>query len=354
MKWTLFPAADFPAHAQRWQQLNRATVNSPLLHSDFVQPLLAEFCAGSERLAVCEDGGKVQAMAILMPRRRGMWETFQPSQQPTTLWLQQPQLERPLLLAGLTRALPGLPLGLGLTQCDPDLLPRPADTALLRSIDYVQTSRITLGDSFEQYWAARGKNLRSNLKKQRSRLQKDGIAARLQISRAPEEMAQAIRDYGLLESAGWKAQQGTAIHPDNEQGRFYRAMLERHCQRGAGSVYRYWFDERLVAMNMCIEGADSMVILKTTYDEQLSSHYSPAFLMLEETCQQLFEQRRHARIEFYGKVMEWHLRWTDEVRTMYHSNSYRWPALQQLHTLMTHRARAQPAVPSPQPAPSTE
>jgi hypothetical protein len=29
--------------------------------------------------------------------------------------------------------------------------------------------------------------------------------------------------------------------------------------------------------------------------------------------------------------MEWHLRWTDEVRTMYHVNHYRWPVLRRLH-----------------------
>jgi hypothetical protein len=29
--------------------------------------------------------------------------------------------------------------------------------------------------------------------------------------------------------------------------------------------------------------------------------------------------------------MEWHLRWTDEVRTMYHVNYYRWPGLRRLH-----------------------
>jgi hypothetical protein len=28
--------------------------------------------------------------------------------------------------------------------------------------------------------------------------------------------------------------------------------------------------------------------------------------------------RQFDRIEFYGRLMDWHLRWTDEVRTLYH------------------------------------
>jgi hypothetical protein len=53
--------------------------------------------------------------------------------------------------------------------------------------------------------------------------------------------------------------------------------------------------------------------------------------MREEACRRLFEDGRIRRIEFYGRVMEWHTRWTDEVRTMYHLNHYRWPVLARLH-----------------------
>lgn len=45
----------------------------------------------------------------------------------------------------------------------------------------------------------------------------------------PAGVAAALADYGALESAGWKAGTGTAIHPDNAQGRFYRRMLEAFC-----------------------------------------------------------------------------------------------------------------------------
>jgi hypothetical protein len=167
-------------------------------------------------------------------------------------------------------------------------------------------------------------------------------------------MAEAVAAYGRLESAGWKAQGGTAIHPDNAQGRFYRSMLEGFCQRGAASVINYWFNDKIVAMNLCIEGRDSLIVLKTTYDESVPSHYSPAFLMREETCQQMFEEHKFKTLEFYGKVMEWHLRWTDEVRTLYHVNCYRWPLLLRLHSMLKNRPGRQPAATVPAAAAPTQ
>ena len=340
MTWTLYPASQFPAFAGRWQQLNAEGAKSPLVEPDFVAPLLTQFGDGKELLAVYEQGGSAQAMTIVVERAPRMWETFQPSQAPVCLWVQRAgtgaALERSALLSSLMRSLPGCPMVLGATQLDPELAPRPGDAGALRTMDYIQTARITIAGSFDDYWNARGKNLRANLKKQRNKLAKDEVETRMQIVRAPEDMAQAVADYGRLESAGWKAQGGTAIHPDNAQGRFYQAMLEGFCRRGAGSVYRYWFNEQLVAMDFCIEGDDCIVVLKTTYDESIPNSLSPTLLMREEATRQIFDEARFARLEFYGKVMDWHTKWTDEIRTMYHATCYRWPALLGLKQLKQH------------------
>jgi CelD/BcsL family acetyltransferase involved in cellulose biosynthesis len=343
MKWTVTPATGLAGFAGQWDRLHLAAGGSPLLAFDFVAPLLEQFGTGRELLAACEHEGAVVAMAIVAPSGPGSWATFQPAQAPVGLWLQQPGLDLEALLAALVRALPGFPLVFGLTQLDPALMPRPADTAQLATLDYIDTAKVTLAGSFDDYWNARGKNLRVNLKKQRARLDKEGVALALRVSRDPADMAQAVADYGRLEGSGWKAGCGTAVRADDAQGRYYRAMLEALCRRGAARVYRYFFDERLVAMDLCIEDADSIVVLKTAYDESVPKNLSPTLLMREEATRALFDEQRLARIEFYGRVMEWHLRWTDEVRTMYHVNYYRWPGLRRLHAMLQSRARARQA-----------
>lgn len=337
MKWSLVIAAQFPELADGWAELHARCQASPMLAVDFVQPLVAQFGNGREYLASCQHDGRMVAMALVVAHGRGSWALFQPAQAPIGLWLQEPGQEMAPLLSSLMAALPGMPLVFGLTQCDPDLLARPPVTNRIRTLDYIDTARITLAGSFDAYWIARGKNLRSNLKKQRAKLGKDGVALRLQVSRLPEEVASAVADYGRLESAGWKAGAGTAVCAGNAQGRYYRAMLEDFCARGAGSIYRYWFNEQLVAMDLCIEDSTQIIVLKTTYDESVAGSLSPTLLMREAVCRQLFDEGSLTRLEFYGKVMEWHTRWTDEVRTLYHVNFYRSALLARLHAWRRRR-----------------
>ena len=83
------------------------------------------------------------------------------------------------LLAALARKLPGAVLAVGLTQQDPSSFPRPADSPRLQTLDYIETARLPVAGSFDDYWAARGKNLRQNMKKQRAKLQQDGVSTHL-------------------------------------------------------------------------------------------------------------------------------------------------------------------------------
>ena len=335
VSWKIVPASTFAEHAARWRELHEANSGSPLLSTDFVKALLDAFSTGQEILAWHECDGQTDTMAILATSRFGIWNTFQPSQAPLGLWLQR-NAEAPIhLLPPLLRELPGLGFMLGITQCDPMLMQRPADNATLRTFDYIQTARITMGsyDSFDAYWEARGKNLRNNLKKQRNRLRQDGIETRLEICREPHQMALAVTDYARLECSGWKAADGTAVNADNAQGSFYCRLLEAFAVRGAARVYRYWIGNKLGAMDLCIEGSNCIIVLKTAYDEGIARQLSPALLMREEACRGLFAEGRFERVEFYGRVMEWHLRWTDEIRSMYHLNGYRWIGLAQLHAV---------------------
>lgn len=343
MSWTLAPARDFAQHAEAWSRLHASLGPgnaSALLAADFVAPLIDQFGRGDELIACLKNGAAMRAMAIVRPSRRGAWTTFQPAQAPVGLWLQAPGQDTAQLARSLLGALPGFPLMLALTQMDPMLMPRPADGPCTRTLDYIDTARVTLAGSFADYWNARGKNLRGNLKKQRARLEREGVDTRMQVDRLPADMAQAVADYGRLETSGWKGGEGTAVSSENAQGRYYRAMLEGMAARGAASVYRYYFGVQLVAMDLCVEDGDSIVVLKTAYDESVPSNLSPTLLMREEACRSLFDSGRLGRLEFYGRVMEWHTRWTEEVRTMYHVNYYRWPGLGRLHALLDARSEA--------------
>jgi hypothetical protein len=82
-------------------------------------------------------------------------------------------------------------------------------------------------------------------------------------------------------------------------------------------------------MDLCLETAGALVVLKTTYDETVKV-VSPATLMRYEIVKSLFDEGRLHRVEFYGKAMEWHMRWTNDLRTLYHVNRYRWSGVKRL------------------------
>lgn len=330
MSWTILPIEKFSDHSARWDTLVSSKLGTPFLASAFMRPLLEVFGTGSERLCLLQDNGRLRAAAIMQRGRKAIWQTFQPSQLPLGAWVTDGHLDLIAASNSLLLQLPGVTLALGASQLDPRLQQRPEDTSRLRTQDYIATAWVDLDCSFEDYWEARGKNLKQNTRKQRNKLQADGIETHIECITTPELVAKAIADYGQLESAGWKGADGTAIEPDNDQGRFYRAMLENYCAQGCGRIYRYWFGDKVVAMDLCIHDDVVLVILKTAYDESYKS-VSPSTLMRQDQFQQLFAEPQFRRIEFFGKVMEWHTRWTSQSRTIYHATAYRWAWLKELH-----------------------
>lgn len=357
MTWTIYPLPDadaFAPHAAAWDALQARVAGLPFLESGFLRPLLRAFGTGAERLALRGDPRAPDAAAIVVKGGSGQWTTFQPSQLPLGAWLSAPGAALEPLAASLLRALPFPALGLGLTQLDSRLHPRAEDGARLRGQDYIDTAWVDLQGDFETYWEARGKNLRQNLRKQQKKLDTAGTVARMDCLTRPEDVAPALADYGRLEASGWKGQEGTAIAPGHPQYEFYLAMLEHFACLGRARIYTYRFDDVVVSMDLCIESGSTLVILKTAYDEAHKA-VSPSTLMRQIQFQQLFDAAAAGgplhRIEFYGKVMEWHTRWTETRRPIYHATLYRWSWLPALKRLLKGAPAAE-AAPAPEAEPA--
>ena len=323
MQWQLIPITDFSLHRKAWDFLNQNGSNMPLLDSRFVERLLQHFGTGHEQLAVIGEPQHPIAMAIIGKVKFGVWSTFQPAQAPLGLWLSQIDNSFDQLLPSLASCLPIHSLVLGITQQDPYLLPRPEEKGCISTIDYIQTAHINIDRSFDDYWQSRGKNLRHNLKRQRNRLDREGTKTRLEVVSHPLCMHEAVRQYGELESSGWKHEIGSAVHVDNVQGRFYIGVLTAFAETGQSYVYRYYYNDKLVASDMCVLGCHTLIILKTAYDETIETS-SPTMLMRQEMFETIFNDSAIKRIEFYGKVMDWHTKWLDDVRLMYHVNYIPW------------------------------
>lgn len=332
--WELYPIEDLACLSATWDNLNASGPDSPLLDADFFQSALNCFGNGHEVIAICYADQQPIAATLLEKVGTGRWATFQPAQAPLGPWLAARPDDLPFAhLARLSQALPGN-FQIGVTQQDPQIHVPPSAEPRVMMVDYIETAAVTISGSFEDYWARRGKNLRQNLRRQRNRLNRESIDAKLVAVTKPGEVPAAVDAYGLLESQGWKGAEGTAVHPDNLQGRFYREMLGKHSERDETIVFQYYYGDHLVACDLCLHRNRVLVVLKTTHDECQKTS-SPALLMREEVMRRLFRGGAFDRLEFYGKIMDWHTKWTPSVRLMYHVNFWRWPWLRRLAEFRT-------------------
>ncbi len=347
MIWTRLPASALstqPDLRRDWDRLNAARLDLPFLSADAVVAALDAFGNDGACLFVCQAGEQAVAMFLLVPEGALRWRTFQPSQLPLGAWVAARDAELPALCRSLMRSRLRLCLALSVTQVDPLHTPQPADAPDTECSAYIDTAWIDIEGDFDTYWAARGKNLRQNLKKQRNRLATEGTATELRVWRQPQDMAPALTRYGALESAGWKGREGTAIHPDNAQGRFYTRLFEEAARRGEARVFEYLLGERVAAIDLCLLRQGVLVMLKTAYDEAMPKTLSPALLLHEAELQRMFADGEVRRVEFYGRVMDWHTRFTEHRRGLYHLTAYRWPAVKAL--ALRRRAAAQARAPA--------
>lgn len=328
MAWTLHPASEaFEQYRGLWDELNRNSASHILLDSAFVALLIRHFGSPRVRLAVSHDPHR-PALALVAPARGGFWQTFQPSQAPLGLILLGSRDHLTQQMRDLIRALPGCALGLAVLQQDPDFtcFPHLTTGPDVEVVPHIRTARLTISGTFEDYWSARDRHFVRDLARRRRRLTERGARPELGIARQPAQVAEAIREYGLLEAAGWKAAKGTAISPDNQQGIFYRELLEHFCGQDEGVIYRLLLDAKTVAANLCVERNGMLIVLKTTYDARIRDS-SPGSLLDEDMRRILFTEGRIRVEEFYGPFKDWQAKWTGEVRTLYHLNFYRTPSI---------------------------
>ncbi|MCI0417940.1 MAG: GNAT family N-acetyltransferase [Acidobacteria bacterium] len=306
---------------KEWDSINRFRGNHILLDSGFVEPLIRHFGGGQDLVLGMNDSS---CMALLNRSSQGRWTTFQPSQSPLGLIVSKQPDAHGDELVELLQDLPGFVLQLSVTQQDPEyaVFLRGNEPAHIETLDYIQTARLPLIGAFEDYWQSRGKNLRHNLSRQRRRIEEKRGVLELVAERTASNMGACIREYGRLESEGWKGTKGTAVSEGNSQGGFYREILEHFCRQGEGIVYQLKLDGKVIASDLCLCRNGMLVVLKTAYDESIEG-VSPALLLRQECVRQSYEEKQIRLIEFYGKVRDWHTKWTNDFRIMYHINVFR-------------------------------
>jgi len=332
-----------------WDDINaRSLGRHPMLDSRLAR-LLVKYFAGSTSFRGTLHGPEdVAAQAVLVPDGRGRWSIFCPQQASVGLLVFERSIEGNLdAMRSLFRALPGIPLALSLPYQDPEF-------GWLSSAKASLLGRLTLGTTvairspnFDDYWTSRPKELRDNVRRRQRKVKEAGLESTLTVHTSAEAVAAGVDRYGLLESRGWKGKEGTALHPDNEQGRFYREALKAFAPTGDARVYELFLGDRLAASRLVLSGPTMHVVLKVTHDEELRQ-YVPGHLQLHEMLKSLLTVTEQRSVELYTKASRDWLLWATHQRDIETLTLYRHWLIERLAS--RRRARAAALASATQPA----
>ncbi len=306
---------------QDWDRLNhRYHSGHPMLDSRFVSALLTYFPKSVDALCGYSNGERV---TILLVERTGgaVRKLYKPSQAQLALALM------PEEVMDIPRMLKALPDSVG--RLDFFALDPTYHAGMLRqSVSDRQPAALNMivstSGAYANYWQDRPKQLKKNAAKYRRRLEADYETVEFRASQRQADMHYGVARYGFVESSGWKGEKGTALHPANPQGNFYRKIMSDFAYTDQALIAELWAEDKLVASRLCIYTSDLFIILKTTYDQSFSA-YSVGRLLLENTIRWVFDSSMSPDIDFYTDASRDQLHWSTGTRQLENLSCYRPP-----------------------------
>lgn len=303
-------------YKEAWDRLNAELyASNPYFDSNFIEPLLACFATGKERLCIHRGGADIDGLVIVSPCHLAKWSLFLPDQvQIAPILLRYPENLKSLLYS-----LHGFSLGLDLPCQDPMCSPiqDALQDLLWKPVPHAHTINVSLDGNFDEYLASRSKGFRYNIKRRFKKVKEAGLAIRIERVTEPEEIQAAVSRFGSIETMGWKGASGTAVHADNVQGQFYTGVLKNFAELGKACIYELYFDDTLVAMELCIASSQMLILLKTTHDESQSS-FAPGRLLLYLLLEDQFLTKQVKKVEFYTNADINELAWATHDRWINH------------------------------------
>ncbi|WP_169076374.1 GNAT family N-acetyltransferase [Thalassotalea algicola] len=314
---------------QDWQQLaEKAHNNNPMLHHLFVQKIAKYFPANIFVAKATNTQNDIIALMLLEPCRKGKWRIFKPSQAQAALVVVLAG-ER-LQLKGLFSLLPDFVYQIDMHSLDPrehkiliEALPEHAVSIAATNIT------IEVQGNFDSYWEKRIKVLKKNMRRYHNRIDKEQGTLTVDIYSLVQDVSDGVDRYGMIESRGWKGKIGTALHPGNTQGAFYRELMKDFAKDKNALVIELKLGGNIVASRLCLFNQDILVILKTTYEESYK-RFAVGKVLLYHLVKYIFDHKLTNTIDFYTNANRDQVDWSSEQRTMLNATLYRYKWLDAL------------------------
>ena len=302
--------AAFAALAREWDDLALRTSITPMARHSWLIAA-ADACAYRELAIVLvrDAAGALRAAAPLVrvsfgPFQRLVWLSHEMGEPQTLLH------DDPAALAVLWAAVRRLRLPVEARR----LTPHGEELSVLRSGAGFRSIRVgstrTIAAPVAD-WAAFEKamsgNARSEVRRKRRGLEKEGPVEFKAISPAPAEVDDALAELLRIESSGWKGRQGSAIVHRPRLARFFRDYAHRAAEEGTLRLFFLSLNGQNIAAQMLAQTGGRLWQFKIGYDERWS-RWSPGRLLMFDILRWAHEQGLEA-VEYLGHGGGWQTRW---------------------------------------------
>ncbi|GAB4345451.1 MAG: hypothetical protein Kow006_02670 [Gammaproteobacteria bacterium] len=126
-----------------------------------------------------------------------------------------------------------------------------------------------------------------------------------------DDVAGYLKTFAVLEEAGWKGREGSAVLKRPGFYDFFSAGLREFARTRRVRFDSILLDDKVVAIQMGLESHGRYYLIKPTYDETLAA-LSPGLLLTHAAIAHSAEKGLRS-YEFLGAEDEWKLIWADSV-----------------------------------------
>lgn len=173
---------------------------------------------------------------------------------------------------------------------------------VMRSLPYIEAGR-----PWAHYEKQVGTKLRSDLRRQRRRLEDEGDVS-IDVTVGMDGLDDRLAECFRMEASGWKGRRGTAIESDPRTRAFYTRIAHWLADQGSLELCILRLDGRAIAFEFNIRGTEVYYGFKSGYDDAFR-RFGPGKLLLVEMIRGAFD--RDLRYDFLGDADEYKLRWCD-------------------------------------------
>ena len=328
MSWVLYKNNVAEILSKRLGNNQYPNSENILLDGIFANNLLAYFPKNNTYLAEYVVESDYVIACLLVNKGFGRWDSYMPGQSPLSFTYVDASVDKKVISSAmkeLFKILPKVALRVTFLRQDPDLANKEIYSDFKASVftNCALNTSIPLENGFEEYWSSRSKKVRKEITRKLTKVEKSESNVSLKIVTDESDIEEAVKQYGDLESSGWKGKEGSAINESNTQGKFYKKLLLENAKLQRSAIFNLLFDEKIVASLLTIFNSKMIVVLKTTYDESLSN-LSPGRLIDYFMIREVAESNLADTIENFTNASESDKKWCTRYRDMYHVEFYRW------------------------------